>query len=216
MRHETKSCPVLSLKAEGNLGLFSGYASTYGLDLQGDRILPGAFAQSIKDRRGQVPIFYNHNEARQVGFTTHLAEDGKGLAFDGELITASRDGADAYALLQKAQKLDYRMGMSIGFVPSEVDYTDEGRLLKQIDLWEVSMTPFPAQPKAYVADVKTVRDLEKHLREVEGFSKSETKRILHAVSDFQLSTGGRPEDELLRQHAEEFRTMMALASSGRI
>ena len=191
---ERKSCLLYELKADGDPGVFSGYASTYNVDLQGDRITPGAFAQSIKDKHGKVPIFANHNENLHVGFTSSMAEDGKGLAFTGELITNSRSGADAYALLQKAQKLDYRMGMSIGFVPEEVDYTDDGRVLNKIDLWEVSITPFPAQPKAFVSDVKTFRDLEKRLREVECFSKSDARRIMRLFADYNQSSGGMLDD----------------------
>jgi HK97 family phage prohead protease len=193
MRHETKSCIILDLKADSDPGLFSGYASTYNVDLQGDRITPGAFAQSIKDKHGKVPIFANHSEDRHIGFTTALAEDGKGLAFTGELITASRSGADAYALLQKAQKLDYRMGVSIGFIPEEVDYSDDGRVLNKIDLWEVSITPFPAQPRAFVSDVKTWRDFEKYLREAEHFSRADAKRILNAFAACNQSSCGMPD-----------------------
>jgi hypothetical protein len=189
---ERKACALIELKAEGDSGLFSGYASTYNVDLQGDRVIPGAFAQSIKDKKGKVPIFANHEE--WIGFSTGLAEDGKGLALTGKLALGNTVSQNTYALLQEAAALDFRVGMSIGFMAKQWDYEDDIRTLSEIDLWEVSITPFPAQPKAYVADVKTWRDFEKHLREAEGFSRVEAKKIIRAFAACNQSSSGMPDD----------------------
>jgi uncharacterized protein len=180
------------LKAEGDAGKFSGYASTYNLDLQNDRIQPGAFAQSIADKKGKVPIFFNHED--WVGFSTSLAEDGKGLAMSAELALGNTVSDNAYALLVKAAELDFRVGMSIGFTATDWDWDGNVRTLKEINLYEVSITPFPAQPKAFISDVKTWRDFEKHLREAENFSRADAKRILNALAACNQSSCGRPED----------------------
>jgi hypothetical protein len=60
-------------------------------------------------------------------------------------------------------------------------------------LWEVSLTPFPAQPNAFVADVKTFRDLENHLREVEKFSRADARKIMRVWSELNLSSRGMPD-----------------------
>ncbi len=191
MGYELKAS--LQLKAETtDAGKFGGYASTYNLDLQNDRIQPGAFAQSIADKKGKVPIFFNHED--WIGFSTSLAEDGKGLALMGELALGNTISDNAYALIQKAAQLDFRVGMSIGFTATDWEWDGNVRTLKEINLYEVSITPFPAQPKAFINDVKTIRDLEKHLRDVECFSKSEARRIMRAVSDYNQSSGGRLDD----------------------
>jgi len=202
---------TMQVKAEGgDAGRFSGYASTYNLDLQNDQIQPGAFAQSIKDKRGKVPIFFNHED--WVGFSTSLSEDGKGLAMVGELALANTIGNNAYALLQKAAQLDYRVGMSIGFTPKDWDMDGNIRTLKEIDLYEVSITPFPAQPKAFVQSVKTWRDFEKHLREVECFSRADAKRILNAFSACNQSSCGMPDDANAgTRHNRVLRAAMAQA-----
>lgn len=183
---------TIQLKAEGKSGQFSGYASTYNLDLQNDKIQPGAFAQSIADKKGKVPIFFNHED--WIGFSTSLAEDGKGLAMNGELALGNTIADNAYALVQKAAQLDFRVGMSIGFTATDWDWDGNVRTLKEINLYEVSITPFPAQPKAFINDVKTFRDLEKHLREVECFSKADARRIMRVVSDLNQSSGGMLDD----------------------
>ena len=192
------------IKTEDN-GRFSGYASAYGKDLQGDRIAPGAFAQTIADQHGKVPIFYNHvHDQMPLGLSTSLAEDGKGLALAGQLFVNTTAGNNAYEMLKVVSDIGYRMGMSIGFTALDWEWgDDEVRTIKEIELFEVSLTPFPAQPKAYVADVKTFRDLEKHLREVDGFSKSDAKRIVRTFSDLNLSSGGRLDDANLYSRVEQ-------------
>jgi len=167
---ETKRYVYVSLrelKTDDN-GVFSGYASAYAKDLQGDKIQPGAFARSIAQKRGQIPIFYNHDDGEWIGLSTSLAEDGRGLALTGQLFQNSA-GQDAYQLLKGAAALGYRVGMSIGFTANDWDYGDDSmiRTLKEIDLWEASLTPFPAQPKAFVSDVKRIRELEKFLSRAE-------------------------------------------------
>jgi hypothetical protein len=195
LEREHKTFPLLDLKADdGKTGAFSGYASAYTKDLQGDQIAPGAFAQSIKDRRGKVPILMNHDPDQMVGFSTSLAEDGKGLLLNGQLATSTSAGNDMFQLLQAAADADFRMGMSIGFDALDWDWGDDGRTIKEINLWEVSITPFPAQPKAYIADVKTFRDFEKYLREAENFSRADAKRILRCVASLNLSPCGMPDD----------------------
>jgi HK97 family phage prohead protease len=192
---EYKAYTFHELKTEGN-GVFSGYASAYAKDLQGDKIQPGAFGQSIAAKKGKVPILYNHDsDSPPIGFSTSLAEDGKGLLLAGQLATATTAGNDAYEMLKMAADVGFRMGMSIGFMANDWDWDDESNLrtIKEIDLWEVSITPFPAQPKAYVADVKTFRDFEKYLREAEHFSRTDAKRILRLVTDLNLSSRGMPD-----------------------
>jgi len=180
-------------------GAFSGYASAYAKDLHGDKISPGAFGQTIADRKGIVPILYNHDDMNPpIGFSTSLAEDGKGLLLAGQLATATRAGSDTYEMLKLASSVGFRMGLSIGFIANDWEWDDANNLrnIKQIDLWEVSLTPFPAQPKAYVADVKTVRDFEKYLRDAEHFSKADARRIASAA--LNPSTGGTLEDTYTR------------------
>jgi hypothetical protein len=192
---EFKTYPMLSLKtSDAADGSFSGYASAYAKDLYGDKIAPGAFAQSIADKKGKVPILLNHDPDQLLGFSTGLAEDGKGLMLNGQLALATTQGKDAYALLQAASAADFRMGMSIGFDSLDWEWDDSGRTIKEIDLWEVSITPFPAQPKAFVADVKSVRDLERYLRDVGCLSKADARRIAAIMPALNLSTGGTLED----------------------
>ena len=192
----SKSYLFTECKTEGEDGTFSGYASAYAKDLQGDKIAPGAFGRTIADKRGMVPILYNHNSDQPpVGFSTAMAEDGRGLMLSGKLATGTTAGNDAYQMLKTAAAVGYRMGMSIGFTTDDYSWDDQTglRTINQIDLWEVSLTPFPAQPKAFVSDVKTSRDLEKYLREAENFSRADAKRFMRVMSELNLPSSGTPD-----------------------
>lgn len=196
MNLEFKAFPLLECKADTG-GTFSGYASTYARDLYGDRILPGAFAQSIKDQRGKVPILFDHNRDAWIGFSRDLAEDAKGLYIDGLLSVDNSRGADAYALLKTAQSVDYRPGLSIGFVPVDEGIEDGDRVIKTIDLYEVSVTPFPANRGARVEAVKSIRNLEQILRDVGGCSGDAAKRTLALLRPYlsAVADGNPPPPE---------------------
>jgi HK97 family phage prohead protease len=177
------------------MGMFSGYASTWAKDLEGDRIAPGAFAQSIADQKGKIPIFLNHDSDNWIGFSTALAEDHKGLMLNGALALNTSNGSDVYQLLLAAQEVDFRVGMSIGFVATDFEEDGTTRVLKTIELWETSITPFPANQRAYVDDVKTLRNMEKRLRDAGGFSSSDAKRIVALLARSMPSAdadGSRP------------------------
>jgi uncharacterized protein len=183
MQLEYKAFPLLDCKSEDG-GRFSGYAAAYTRDAYGDRIAPGAFAKSIKEQRGIIPIFLDHERSKWVGFSTDLAEDAKGLYIDAVLSLESSQGADTYALLKTAKKVDYRVGLSIGFVAEEVEYDDQnGRLLKSIELFETSITPFPANRSARIEAFKSLRDYEQLLRDA-GCSRDVSKRVLTQLEPF--------------------------------
>ena len=178
MDREFKAFPLLELKSE-DAGRFTGYASTYAKDFYGDRILPGAFAQSIRDQKGKIPLFYDHLRSLPIGFSTDLAEDAKGLYIEGQLSLDSTHGRDAHALLKTAKSVDYRMGLSIGFITSEVEVEHDGtRVIKSLELFETSLTPFPVNRQARVEALKSIRNIEQLLRDVAGCSPEQAKRTL--------------------------------------
>jgi HK97 family phage prohead protease len=175
---------------EAEAGTIEGYASVFGgsPDSYGDVIAPGAFAESLaKHRReGTFPIMlWGHNSSEPpIGNWTDMAEDGKGLWVKGDIDLDDPLGTRVYrALKRRSMK-----GLSIGYETkdSESDPKRPGvRLLKTVDLWEVSPVPFPAQVRASVETVKSylkegslpdLRQFEESLREL-GFSRSQAVTI---------------------------------------
>lgn len=135
-------------------GSFVGFASTYGnTDSQGDAVLPGAFSKSLNDARGPFPLLMGH--AEQIGYA-ELEDHPAGLLVNGKLILETEQSRQAYSLM-KAKAL---RGMSIGYDPIRFTMKGDVRLLSEVKLYEVSLTPFPANERATVTSVKDSRAAE--------------------------------------------------------
>lgn len=159
----------LELKFAGSpdAGAFEGYGAVFGnIDQHGDRILPGAFAATLAERKragGTVPMHVNHGlpqlgGQRAVGIWTDLAEDGKGLRAKGRI---SGMNTDAGRNLFERVKDGAFPGLSIGYqvAPGGAIYgTKAGeprRSLKAIDLGEISLVDTPSNGLALVDAIKT-------------------------------------------------------------
>ncbi len=171
-----------------NYGTFEGYGSVFGnKDLGNDVIEAGAFAKSLKKRKPQnVKLLYQHKSDMPIGVFDEIKEDEHGLVVKGRLALKTQAGAEAYELL-KMGALD---GLSIGFRvnPKEVSYDKRGnkRIIKEVDLMEVSLVTFPMNPQATVRSVKgeeiSIREWENGLRDAFSLSRSEAKVAAKAVT----------------------------------
>lgn len=148
-----KSLPFAldGLKASGDKWEFSGYASTFGgsPDSYGDVVLRGAFDKTLK-LRPKRKLLWQHNVDEPIGVEVGLEPDEKGLKGTWKLSKTAR-GSDAYELL-KDGAVD---SLSIGYVVEDAEWDETGvRLLKQIDLLEVSVVSIPANERALITRVK--------------------------------------------------------------
>lgn len=179
----------LSIRAADD-GSVEGYGSVFGQpDTYDDVITPGAFAASLAAHRaaGTMPaMLWQHDPEEPIGVWSDMVEDEKGLRVKGRLVLESERGRAAHALL-KAGALN---GLSIGFTAKQWAYDRDSqiRTLTEIDLWEVSLVTFPAQPRARVTSVKsadiagiaTIRQAEKALRDA-GFSDDAARAFVAQV-----------------------------------
>lgn len=134
-------------------GEFSGYASVFHvIDHQGDKILPGAFQKHLIGKNFPK-MLWQHDVSAPIGLWQEVREDEHGLFVKGKLLLDVQKGREAYALMQ-AGVLD---GLSIGFrvVQSARSKECHGRILKEIDLHEISLVTFAANPEARVLDIKS-------------------------------------------------------------
>ena len=172
-----------------NYGTFEGYGSVFGnKDLGNDVIEKGAFEKSLKSRKPQnVKLLYQHKSDMPIGVFDEIKEDEHGLVVKGRLALKTQAGAEAYELL-KMGALD---GLSIGFRvnPKEVSYDRRAnkRIIKEVDLMEVSLVTFPMNPQATVRSVKgeeiSIREWENGMRDAFSLSRSEAKMAAKAVTD---------------------------------
>ena len=155
----------LTMKKLTEDGTFEGYGAVFGnVDSAYDVIQPGAFRDTLKEKKlTDIKMLWQHDPATPIGVWQEMSEDQTGLYVKGKILTAVQKGAEALALMQ-AGVLD---GLSIGFRTVKSMWEDgvDYRQLLAIDLWEVSVVTFPANPKAKVDRVKSLRDMEQLLRD---------------------------------------------------
>ena len=174
---ETKTLD-LEVKAEGAEGEFTGYGSVFDVvDSYGDNIMKGAFTQSLAARMPKM--LWQHDQADPIGKYIEAREDSKGLFLRGKLTLGTRRGAEARALMLDGA-LD---GLSIGYRVSPGGAAREGnvRMLKQLDLWEVSLVTIPANAGAMVDAVKSGKFAEDDLEDIlraNGFSRTAAKAVV--------------------------------------
>lgn len=177
---------IKSVNAEGE---FEGYGSVFGVkDSYSDIVVKGAFSRSLKEweEKGRFPaMLWQHSMSEPIGIYTEMREDETGLYVKGRLLIEGDELAKRAHTHLKAGSLG---GLSIGYTLNEYDYDGEKEafILKDIDLWEVSLVTFPANDEARISDVKNTlehgqtprpSEVEKALREV-GFSRSQAKGFM--------------------------------------
>lgn len=196
-------------------GTFEGYASVFGVleASYGTQFAAGAFAASLKTRQseGSMPkMLWQHDWTQPIGVYTAMSEDSHGLMVRGQLILSVPQAKAAYDLL-KAGAID---GLSVGFVIKAYDYDVETDIMTitEVDLWEVSIVTFAANPQARVGTVRSIESIrtcgefESFLRE-QGFSGCHARAIAtHGFrpadplpDDAQVEAGIAADLEALRQ-----------------
>ena len=178
---------IKTLKDEGNeIGVFQGMASTFhNTDQVGDVILPGAFGNFNSPRK--IKMLWQHRFEDPIGVFESIEETDKGLRVKGRLVLEVQKAREAHALM-RAGGVD---ALSIGFsIPRKgAEFQENGlRVIKKIDLKEISVVTFPANPKAKITRVKSIledgglpsiRDFERLLVREAGFSRSHAQVIIH-------------------------------------
>ena len=188
---------IKQVSEDDDFFIFEGMASTFGnIDLTDDIVAPGAFQESISK---ELPvILWQHDSREPIGVPIEVKETADGL-----FIRVKLPKEDTFVSGRVAPQL--RVGsiksMSIGFrtIKSEMDNDSGIRTLVKVDLKEVSLVTFPANPEARVTgfksvedvkEIKTRRDFEKALRESGAFSKEAACLLAKNFMD-----QGEPDDE---------------------
>lgn len=179
----------LTLKSVSDSGEFEGYGSVFGVkDHASDIVMPGAFAKSLENwqTKSQMPaMLWQHRIDEPIGVYTEIREDDTGLYIKGKLLINDDPLAKRAHAHMKAGSLS---GLSIGYVLKDYEYdrAKEAFLLKEIDLYEVSLVTFPANDEARIANVKSLLErgdipppshVERALREA-GFSRQQAKGFM--------------------------------------
>jgi HK97 family phage prohead protease len=192
MKLQTKhiALDAVELKASETGLSFSGYASKFNLvDAYGDTIQEGAYKNTLKARERPIRLRWNH-WGPIIGKWLKVVEDSKGLYVEGELTKGHTEAENVYALL-KHGAID---GLSIGYRVKAYEQLDEDRrLLKEIELVEISVVEEPADLgatvdsiKSDIEECKSLKDFEAILRDAGRFSKGDATALVSRIKSFVM------------------------------
>jgi len=122
----------------------AGYAALFDIaDGAKDVIRPGAFRRSLDERKDAIPLYWQHAPEQRIGEVELAQEDERGLR-----IIARIDNPGSRAVSELlARKTN---GLSFGYRARSYRNLPEGRVLEEIDLFEVSLVTHPLQHGARV------------------------------------------------------------------
>lgn len=177
------------IKSISDSGAFTGYGSVFNVkDIYSDIVIKGAFTNSLNQwkEKGRLPaLLWQHKMDEPIGYYTKMVEDDNGLYLEGQLLIDDDPLAKRAHAHMKAKSLS---GLSIGYILNDYDYDKEKSafILKDIDLWEVSVVTFPANDEARIDNVKSIfesgdipppKEIERVLRDV-GLSRTQAKAFM--------------------------------------
>lgn len=132
---------------------FEGYASTFGnVDYGNDVVQKGAFIDSLA-KNPSVPILWQHDRDIPIGVSIDLYEDEKGLYIKGKLPKGDRDVSGKVIPQMQVGSIKE---MSIGFYLEDYEIIEDKRVLKKINLFEVSLVTKAMNNRALITDFKSV------------------------------------------------------------
>lgn len=123
---------------------FAGYAAIFNkVDGGRDTILRGAFARTLADRRDPLPLCWQHRPDMRIGWIESVAEDGRGLRVIARIDNPQGRAGDLLA----RRAID---GLSFGYRARGYRNAPSGRILADVELFEISLVSHPLQHEARV------------------------------------------------------------------
>jgi HK97 family phage prohead protease len=197
-----KSCPV-RIKAAGehegtDEGTFEAIVAAYNLDSVGDKITPGAFADTIAawQKSGDpIPVLWSHmshDPEYHIGEVLEAEERPEGLWVKARIDTEpGTKAAQVYKLLKGRRVTQFSFAYDVE-EGAWVDQKDgEGYYeLRKLKLYEVGPTLIGANQSTELLDVKSADGATMRIA-VEGASAAQTEELRHALSGAMAAKAGR-------------------------
>ena len=164
--------------------VFSGYASTFDVDLGGDIIVPGAFKKTIEGRQDKIKILWQHQDP--IGKSMRLYEDSIGLFVEGK-VSKTRLGDEAIELMRDKVVNQMSIGFSVPAGKSEMN--EEGiRIIREVKLFEFSPVTFPMNENAIITSVKNMKDAIK----TGNIEQTDLKELSELLTDIKTLLATEP------------------------
>ena len=154
-----------TFEVKADHGTISGYASTWTRepDSYGDIVAKGAFAEHIariKEEGRVLPFLFNHKAddlSAYIGTVVELKEDDHGLYFEGTF-DDTPEGQRARELALDGRLCKFSFAYDV-LEAGEVTLEDgrKANELRKLNIHEVSLVMYPANPDTSVVSVKAGR-----------------------------------------------------------
>lgn len=165
-----KSCPV-RIKAAGDHegtdeGVFEAIVAVFGnIDSYGDKILPGAFTDSLDEwaaKGDPIPVWWSHrmdNPANCIGEVLEAKETDEGLWVRAQLDLGTEPADQVYRLLKGRRVTQFSFSYDVD-EGAWVDPEDGPGFyeLRKLRLFEVGPTPIGANQETELLDVKSAAE----------------------------------------------------------
>lgn len=155
---KTKSRPVTLKAASEHDGTFEALVSVFGnVDYAGDRVMPGAFRNSLEQWRASgnsLPVIWSHrwdDPHAHIGKVTDARETADGLLVKGQLDLDRPFAEQVHHLLRERRVTEFSFGYA---VVREKRAPDGANELHEIDLWEVGPTLKGMNPATQLVGAK--------------------------------------------------------------
>lgn len=160
-----KKCSIFEIKSLDKIGKFCGYASVFNIeDSYKDTIVVGAFSNTLKTKnvKSDIKLLWQHDQTKPIGYFNIIKEDSIGLYVEGQIMLDIQQGLEAYNLIKNKSV----NGLSIGYSVKKSDFNKikKSRILKEVELFEISIVTFPANEYANITFCKS-KNLEETIVE---------------------------------------------------
>lgn len=163
MNHKTKN--FVLVKSDEDAGKISGYFSTYDRmpDSYGDVIAKGAFTETIRKRKESghpFPLCWNHDLNQIIGFVdpNDIEDTEKGPLMKEASFFSTQLAQEKRELVKSGVVYQFSFAYDVLEAgPVELENGVKAYELKKIELFEISIVPVPANPRAEVTDIKAGR-----------------------------------------------------------
>ncbi len=165
---------LLEKKDQKQKGIIEAYVSIFNnIDLVGDIIKQGAFAESIKKKLPKG--VWMHNWDIPIAKTLQAREDTKGLFIKAEFNLETQRGKEAYS--------DVKFGIidefSIGFRVLDYEWDEnDNRIIKKVRLYEWSPVLAGANPDTELVNIKEEK-LEKEINFIDIDYKKQRAKVYY-------------------------------------
>ncbi|KGV49468.1 HK97 family phage prohead protease [Burkholderia pseudomallei] len=114
----------------------------------------------------EVPLLLNHKSDQPVGTVQLGTPTPKGLPFKAKIARVDEEGVVKQRTDEAWHSVKTRLikGVSIGFIPQEYNYKDDGGInFEKAAIHELSLTAIPCNPEAVISAFKSLSEAHQTL-----------------------------------------------------